>query len=84
MHGSLFMPNQDVFEFVLLVDCVVDVQHRAARITEDVLDALIRKATRDDIRAIEFYHVIPFITGFTTQAAAPQTRARRTATAEAT
>ena len=84
MHRSLLVANQDVLEFVLLVDRVVDVQDRAARIAEDVLYAFIRKALRDDVRAIKFHDVFPFITGFATQAAARNPRARRTATVDAT
>jgi hypothetical protein len=41
MHGALFVPHQDVLHHVLLKQRVIDRQHGAARITENVLDALI-------------------------------------------
>jgi hypothetical protein len=36
---------QDVLEFVLLEDGVVDIEDRAAGITEDVFHALLRQTT---------------------------------------
>ncbi len=39
MHGGLFVPHQHVLDAVLLVQRVVDVQHRAAGVAPDVLDA---------------------------------------------
>jgi hypothetical protein len=53
VDGSLLVAHQDVLEFVLLVDGVVDVENRAARIAEDVLDALFRKTTHYNLRARE-------------------------------
>ena len=41
MDRALLVAHQDVLDLVLLEDRVVDRQHRAARIAEDVLDALI-------------------------------------------
>src|SRR5690606_21584531 len=57
VHGSLLVAHQDVLELVLLENRVVDVQHRAARVAEDVLDALIGQAAHDDIGAYGF-HVV--------------------------
>ena len=48
MNRALFVTNKDVLELVLLENFVVDVEHRAARITEDVLDALFVQAADDD------------------------------------
>jgi hypothetical protein len=45
MDGCLLVAHQDVLEFVLLEDGVVDVQHRAAGIAEDVFHALLGQAT---------------------------------------
>jgi hypothetical protein len=42
---------QDVLEFVLLEDGVVDIEDRAARITEDVFHALFRQTTDDYLSA---------------------------------
>ena len=55
MHSRLLMTNKYVFEVVLLVDCVVNVQHGAARITENVVYALFGQAAHDDVGAIEFH-----------------------------
>src|SRR5690606_15548118 len=62
MHGSLFVANQNMLEFVLFVDCVVDVQYRAARVAKYMVYAFFGKATHDDIGAIEFHNGIPFVT----------------------
>ena len=57
VHGSLLMANQDMLEFLLFVDGVVDVKHRATGITEDMFNALFGKATHDDVCAIQFHDV---------------------------
>jgi hypothetical protein len=62
MHGCLFVTNKNMLEVVLLVDCVVDVQHGAARITENVVYALFGQAAHDDVGAIEFHDECPFVT----------------------
>jgi hypothetical protein len=41
VHGALLGPHQDVLHLVLREDGVVDRQHRAARIAEQMLHALI-------------------------------------------
>jgi hypothetical protein len=51
MHGCLLVAYQDVLEFVLLEDGVVDVENRTAGVTEDVLHALFRQATDYDLSA---------------------------------
>jgi hypothetical protein len=38
MHGSLFVPHQHVLYGALLVEGVVDVEHRTTGISPDVLD----------------------------------------------
>jgi hypothetical protein len=53
MHGGLFVTNQDVLEFVLLEDCVVDIEDGATRIAEDVFNTLFSQATDEYIRAGE-------------------------------
>ena len=45
------MTNQDVLEFVLLEDCVVDIEDGATRIAEDVFNTLFSQATDEYIRA---------------------------------
>lgn len=63
MHGSLLVAHQDVLKLVLLENRVVDVEHRAAGIAENVFHALFGQAAHDDIGAIEFHVVFPFCTG---------------------
>src|ERR1700733_1734205 len=41
MHRALFVPDENVLHHVLLKQRVVDRQHRAAGIAENMLDALI-------------------------------------------
>ena len=43
VHRALLVPHQDVLDLLLLEQRVVDRQHRAAGIAEQVLDALIGK-----------------------------------------
>ena len=45
VYRSLLMTHQDMLDFVLVKECVVNVKHRAARITEDVVNAFILQAT---------------------------------------
>ena len=52
MHRCLLVTDKDVFEFVLLVDRVVNVEYSATGVTKDVFHALIRQATHDDVCAI--------------------------------
>ena len=56
VHGALLVPHQDVVHFVLLKQGVVDRQHRAAGIAEQVLDALIGKRRDHHFRAGHFRH----------------------------
>ncbi len=56
MHGALFVAHQNVLHLVLLKQRVVDRQHRAAGITENVLDALIGKRRDHHFRAGHFTH----------------------------
>ena len=53
MDRGLLMANQNVLEFVLLEDGVVDIQDGAAGLAEDVLDALFREAAHQDFGASE-------------------------------
>src|SRR5437763_15010689 len=43
MHRALFMPHEDVLDLVLLEERVVDGPHRASRIAEQMLHALINE-----------------------------------------
>src|SRR5690606_26818953 len=60
MDGRLFVPHEDVLEFVLLVDCVVDVEDRAAGVAKHMVYAFLDQTTHDDVGAIEF-HVDSFL-----------------------
>ena len=51
MHRALFVAHQNVLHHVLLKQRVVDRQHRAAGIAEQVLDALIGKRLDHHLRA---------------------------------
>ena len=55
MHRALLVPHQDVLDLVLLEELVVDVEHRAARIAEDVLDAFFLEAADDDFGTRELH-----------------------------
>ncbi|KAK72916.1 hypothetical protein L573_2108 [Bordetella holmesii H620] len=76
VHGSLLVTHQNVLEFVLLENRVVDVKHRAARVAENVFHAFFGQAAHDDVGAIEFHVVFPFSTGLARLSAArPDTTA---------
>ena len=47
MHGRLFVPHQDVANGVLLEQRIVDRQHRAAGVAEQVLDTMIDQRPHD-------------------------------------
>ena len=47
----LLVANENVLDLVVLEQLVVDVEDRAARIPEDVLDALLLEAAHDDLGA---------------------------------
>jgi hypothetical protein len=49
--GALLVAHEDVLHLLLLKDLVVDRQHRAPRIAEDVLDLLIGQRFQDHLRA---------------------------------
>ena len=51
VHRGLLVAHQHVLDLVLLEERVVDVQHRAAGIAEDVLDALRLQAAHEDLGA---------------------------------
>ena len=55
MHRALLVPDQDVLDLVLLEELVVDVEDRAARIAEDVLDAFFLEAADGDFRTRELH-----------------------------
>ena len=55
MHRALLVAHEDVLDLVLLEERVVDVEHRAARIAEDVLDAFFLEAADDDFRTRELH-----------------------------
>ena len=54
MHRALFMPHQHMNELIVLEKCVIDRQYRAARIAEDVLDAVVLEGADDDLRSAQF------------------------------
>ena len=50
MAGALLMAHQDVLDGVLLHQLVIDREHRAAGIAENMLDALVDQRLDDDLR----------------------------------
>ena len=54
VHGTLLVPHEDVAELLLLEQRVVDRQHRAARVAENVLDALIDERLDHHLRPGHF------------------------------
>jgi hypothetical protein len=49
------MPDQDMFEILLLIDFIVDVEHRTTRVPKDVLDAFVPQAADDDLSTGQFH-----------------------------
>ena len=52
VHGGLLVAHQHVLDRVLLVQRVVDVEHRAAGVAPEVLDAFGLQAADEDFRAV--------------------------------
>ena len=52
---ALFVTHQHMLDLVLLEELVVDVEDRAARVAEDVLDAFLLQATDDDFCPSELH-----------------------------
>ena len=57
MDRALFMPDEYVLDLFLLEKLVVDVEDRATRIAEDVLDALFLETADDDLGARELHGI---------------------------
>ena len=55
MHSTLLVPHQDVLDLLLLEQGVVDRQHGAAGIAEDVLDPLIGQRLDHHFRPGHFF-----------------------------
>ena len=55
VHGALLVAHEHVLDLVLLEELVVDVEDRAARIAEDVLDAFFLEAADDDFGTRELH-----------------------------
>ena len=53
MHSGLFVAHEDVADFVLLEQRIIDRQHRAAGIAEYHLHPKIGEGLNDDFRAAE-------------------------------
>ena len=56
VHRSLLVPHQDVAHFLLLEERVVDRQHGAARIAEDVFNSLVGQRRQHHFRPGHFSH----------------------------
>ena len=55
VDGALLVAHQDVLDLVLLEELVVDVEDRAARIAEDVLDAFFLQTADQDFRTRQLH-----------------------------
>ena len=53
MHGRLLVAHQHVLDALLLVQRVVDVEHRAAGVAPEVLDPFGLQAANDDFGAVD-------------------------------
>jgi hypothetical protein len=51
MHRALFVADQNVLDFVLLEQLIVEIQHCPAGIAENIFDPLLLKATHHDFSA---------------------------------
>jgi hypothetical protein len=41
MRRCLFVAHQDVFDILLVIQCIIDMQHCTARITEQEIDTFV-------------------------------------------
>ena len=55
MDGALRVPDEDVLDLRLLEELVVDVEDRAARVAEDVLDALLLQTADQYLRTRQLH-----------------------------
>ena len=55
MRGGLLVTDQDMAHVFLFEDCVIDVQHGTARVTPDVLHALVLECLNDDLGTTQFH-----------------------------
>ena len=53
--GGLLMTHQDMLEFVLLEDFVVDVEHGTTGVAKHMLDVFFLKTADEDFRASDFH-----------------------------
>jgi hypothetical protein len=56
MDRRLLMAHQDMPDLVLLKQCVINMQHRAARVAEYVFNPLFLQTADSDFRAGQFHH----------------------------
>lgn len=54
MNRGLLVAHQDVLDLLLLVKLVVDIQHCAAGVAPDVLDAFFGKCVNENFRPDHF------------------------------
>src|SRR5690625_7730291 len=62
MGRCLLVSHQNVLKIILIENSVVNVQHCAARVTEHMFYPLFGQTPYNDLCAIEFHRLIPFIT----------------------
>ena len=65
MGRALFVANEDVADLRMIEKCVINGQHRAARITEHDLDPQVDQALNQNVRAALFGHdeILPLDAG---------------------
>jgi hypothetical protein len=59
--GALLVPDQDVLDFALLENLVIDRKHRAAGIAEDMLDAMIDQRAHDHCSAGHLIGIVALV-----------------------
>ena len=61
MAGALLVTDQDVLDFALLEDLVIDRKHRAARIAENVLHAVVDERAHDHRGAGHLVRIVALV-----------------------
>ena len=79
MAGALLVADEDVLDVVLLEQLVIDRKDRAARIAEQVQDAVVLQRLHHHLRAghLEIWHLAPFVLSVAHRPGSVSARRRR-------
>jgi hypothetical protein len=61
MRSRLFVAHQNMLDFTLLVECIIDVQHGTARVAKNEFDTLFVQRAHKYIRACQFHRSLLLI-----------------------